>query len=127
MCLGHGLKNLSAFVKTEETDLDRFHQFSINRPVNLKIFEIKNSKKTRADFKIFGQNIIQKYPRARSPAPLRRHWILPFSTGAPPAWFTGKGSDKPVLPAGLPIIAGGIRRQEVGKQLKHGPFAYFFV
>jgi hypothetical protein len=69
MCLGHGLKNLSAFVKTGETDLDRFHQFSVNRPVNLKIFEIKNSKKTRADFKIFGQNIIQKYPRARSPAP----------------------------------------------------------
>jgi hypothetical protein len=27
----------------------------------IKKFEIKNSKKTRADFKIFGENIIQKF------------------------------------------------------------------
>jgi hypothetical protein len=48
--------------------LDDFREnVSINQPVkfvffkNFKIFEIKNSKKTRVDFKIFGENIIQKF------------------------------------------------------------------
>jgi hypothetical protein len=44
-----------------KTGPDRFHRFSVNRPVkfeffkNLKTFEIKNSKKTRINFKICGQ------------------------------------------------------------------------
>jgi hypothetical protein len=54
----HGLKNRS---KTGETNPDWFHQFSVNWPVNLKFFEIKYSKKTRADFNIFGQNRIKKF------------------------------------------------------------------
>jgi hypothetical protein len=54
-------------VKTRETSPDRFDRFSVNRPVkfeifkNLKTFEIKNYKKTRVYFKIFGQNRIQKH------------------------------------------------------------------
>jgi outer membrane protease len=58
------VKNWSVFMKTEETSLDRFHRFLVNWPMNLnffkklKIFEIKNYKKTRADFKIFGQSRI---------------------------------------------------------------------
>jgi hypothetical protein len=46
----HGLKNR---LKIGETNPDWFHQFSVNWPVNLKFFEIKYSKKTRADFNIF--------------------------------------------------------------------------
>jgi hypothetical protein len=62
----HRLKNRS---KTGQIGPDRF---SVNWPVqieffnNLKNFEIKDSKKTRVHFKIFGQNGIQKIKLTRS-------------------------------------------------------------
>jgi hypothetical protein len=49
-----------------KTDGDRFYRFIENRLVKFEIlkkiksFEIKNSKKTRVHFKIFGENQIQK-------------------------------------------------------------------
>jgi hypothetical protein len=65
----HRLKNRS---KTGQTSPDQFQRFSVNWPVqieffnNLKNFEIKNSKKTRVHFKIFGRNGIQKIKLTRS-------------------------------------------------------------
>jgi hypothetical protein len=38
------VENQSVFMKIRETGLDLFHQFLVNRPMNLKIFKIKNSK-----------------------------------------------------------------------------------
>jgi hypothetical protein len=38
-CSGHGLKNRPVFMKTGETDPDRFYRFSVNRLVNLKILK----------------------------------------------------------------------------------------
>jgi hypothetical protein len=45
-----------------ETGSDWFHWFSVNRSVNLIFYknEIKILKTTRGDFKIFGENRIQK-------------------------------------------------------------------
>jgi hypothetical protein len=59
------VENRLVFIKTKETNPHRFYRFSVNRAVNLflkklKNFEIKNSKKTRGDFKSFDQNRIQK-------------------------------------------------------------------
>jgi hypothetical protein len=60
----HGLKNR---LKIREIGPDRFYRFLVNRSVNLKFlnkmknFEIKKSKKTRADFKIFGQTRIRNF------------------------------------------------------------------
>jgi hypothetical protein len=57
-------ENRSVFVKTDPV---WFCRLTKNRPVpfeifkNLKIFEIKNPKKTRLHFKIFCQNRIQKF------------------------------------------------------------------
>jgi hypothetical protein len=59
----HGLKNQLKisrfFTKTGETG----HRLSVNWTVNLKKIknEIKISKKTRTDFKIFDQNRIKKF------------------------------------------------------------------
>jgi hypothetical protein len=46
--------------KTSQKSEKLTHRFFVNHPVNFKNFEIKNSKKTRDSFKIFGQNRIQK-------------------------------------------------------------------
>jgi hypothetical protein len=47
--------------------LDRFHRFSVNRPAKFKICRnLKKIKKTRINFKIFGQNRIQKLKVNRS-------------------------------------------------------------
>jgi hypothetical protein len=65
----------------------------------------------------------------RTRAPLssrRRRWIWSFSSGTPSDGLPATVSGKSVLPIGFPVISGGFRRQESGKNLKHGPFAYFF-
>jgi hypothetical protein len=54
----HGLKNQSVFMKTGP---DRFHWGEFKHFKKSKKIKIKNSKKTRADFKIFGPNRIQKF------------------------------------------------------------------
>jgi hypothetical protein len=55
------IENRLVFMKTDKISGDRFCRFNENRSVkfefveNLGNFEIKNSKKTRVYFKIFGQ------------------------------------------------------------------------